>query len=144
MKLRATLLACVFSLALGACSNGLRQPLNPPQLIGDEETEMSIQLFMQATILMVKYYGYETLAYETVREKSAKAGFSTLPFMPPEKIKATPGFKKRSLRFAVPKAEGDRPDMQLLIPTALAVDSFWDSQIRESLTRCLLLRDACS
>jgi len=31
-----------------------------------------------------------------------------------------------------------------LIPTALAVDSFWDSQIRESLTRCRLLRGAAS
>jgi transposase len=31
-----------------------------------------------------------------------------------------------------------------IIPTALAVDSFWDSQIRESLTRCRLLRGAAS
>jgi hypothetical protein len=31
-----------------------------------------------------------------------------------------------------------------LIPTAPAVDSFWDSQIRESLTRCWLLRGAAS
>ena len=28
-----------------------------------------------------------------------------------------------------------------IIPTAADFDSFWDSQIRETLTRCLLLRE---
>jgi hypothetical protein len=28
-----------------------------------------------------------------------------------------------------------------LIPTAAAFDSFWDSQIRETLTRCLLTKE---
>ena len=30
---------------------------------------------------------------------------------------------------------------EYVIPTAAAFDSFWDSQIRETLTRCLLLRE---
>ena len=32
---------------------------------------------------------------------------------------------------------GQITSCEALIPTALAVDSFWDSQVRESLTRCL-------
>lgn len=117
MKLRGVFVALslsALSAGLAACGNStLKQPLNPPQLVGDGETSMSIQLYMQATILMARYFGYRTLSYETVREKSEKAGFATLPFMPPEKAMATPNFRKNTLRFTAPRQEGDRTDTAL-------------------------------
>ena len=75
---------------------------------------MAIKLFMQATILLARYFGYQTLDYEEVREKSAKAGFSALPFMPPETIPATPPFKQRTLKAWIPKEQGDRADSAIL------------------------------
>jgi hypothetical protein len=71
------------------CS-GPRAPLNPPRLVMSAETDMSIQLFMQATILLSNFYGYETIKYSEIRARSAEFGFSTLPFMPPETVRATP------------------------------------------------------
>lgn len=75
---------------------------------------MSIQLFMQATILLGRYYGFENLDYEAVREKSAQAGFNTLPFMPPQIVTATPPFKTRTLKAWIPKTEGDRFDTRVV------------------------------
>jgi hypothetical protein len=89
MKLRVGFFACVAALGLASCS-GPRAPLNPPQLVTDAETDMSLQLFMQATILLSKYYGYQTIKYETISQRSADAGFRTIPFMPPVTVRATP------------------------------------------------------
>lgn len=89
MKLRAVVVACVAALGLADCS-GPRSPLNPPQLVTDSETDMALQLFMQSTLLLAKYYGYQTLRYEDIRERSARAGFNTIPFMPPVAVRATP------------------------------------------------------
>lgn len=97
--------AVVFGLA-GCGKTASRQPLNPPQLVGDQETEMAVQLFMQATILLGRYYGYNSLAYDDVQERSEKAGFSTLPFMAPESIPATPKFKRATLNPWQPTADG--------------------------------------
>ena len=51
---------------------------------------MSVQLFMQATILLANYYGYTTIRYADIQERSASAGFQIIPFMPPETVRATP------------------------------------------------------
>ncbi len=52
---------------------------------------------MQATILLGRYYGYDSLDYEEVKGRSEKAGFSALPFMAPETIPATPNFRRKTL-----------------------------------------------
>jgi hypothetical protein len=80
-------LSVVFALA--GCT-GPRLPVNPPRLVMSTETDMAIQLFMQATILLSNYYGYPTIRYSEIQTRSARAGFSTLPFMPPETVRATP------------------------------------------------------
>ena len=67
-----------------------RSPLNPPRLVTNNNTDMTIQLFMQATILLANYYGYSTIQYAEIRERSARAGFDIIPFMPPETVRATP------------------------------------------------------
>src|SRR5262252_1414184 len=96
---------------LTSCAD--RLPLNPPQLVGSQETDMAIQLFMQATILMARYYGFETLSYETVRTKSEKAGYRALPFMPPVSIPATPPFRRETLQSGIPLYQGDRSDFEI-------------------------------
>jgi len=55
-----------------------------------DQTDMAIQLFVQATILLANYYHFETAPYAQFQQKSIRAGFSTLPFMPPETVRATP------------------------------------------------------
>ena len=75
--------------ALTDCS-GPRPPLNPPRLVMSSQTDMAIQLFMQATILLSNFYGYKTIQYSEIQARSASAGFSALPFMPPETVRATP------------------------------------------------------
>lgn len=94
------------AIALGGCKSA-RAPINPPQLVSDQETDMAVQLFMQATILLARYYGYQTLDYEIIREKSARAGFSALPFMPPETVPATPAFRHGTMKPFIPRMEGD-------------------------------------
>ena len=111
MKVRSGLIACAVLLSLGAAGcTGPRAPLNPPQLIGDSETDMSLQLFMQATILLARYYGYSTLSYEEISDRAAKAGFSSLPFMPPIVASATP--KLRSFTVDVAKTSEFRKQVQ--------------------------------
>jgi hypothetical protein len=77
------------ALTLAGCL-GPRPALNPPRLVLSTQTDMSIQLFMQATILLSNYYGFKTIRYSEIQERSNRAGFSTLPFMPPETVRATP------------------------------------------------------
>ena len=55
-----------------------------------DQTDMAIQLFMQSTILLSNYYGFQTIRYSDIQARSVRAGFSTLPFMPPETVPATP------------------------------------------------------
>jgi hypothetical protein len=54
------------------------------------QTDMAIQLYMQSSILLSNFYGFQTVQYSEIQERSARAGFSTLPFMPPETVRATP------------------------------------------------------
>jgi hypothetical protein len=84
------------ALGLSGCL-GSRQPLNPPQLVTARDTDISIQLFMQATILLARYYGFDTIDYEVVRDKSVRHGYSVLPFMPPVSGRATPPFDPATL-----------------------------------------------
>jgi hypothetical protein len=81
----------VLASVLGGCF-GPKRPLNPPRLVMAQETDLSIQLFMQATLLLANAYGFQTIRYADFQERSAKAGFNMLPFMPPETIRATPEF----------------------------------------------------
>jgi hypothetical protein len=67
-----------------------RAPLNPPRLVVSSETDMAIQLFMQATILLANYYGYTDISYAEVRLRSRRAGLDSIPFMAPESVRATP------------------------------------------------------
>jgi hypothetical protein len=79
----------IVTLSLGGCW-GSRAPLNPPRLVTSGATDMSVQLFMQATILLSNYYGYTTVRYADLQARSATAGFNIIPFMPPETVRATP------------------------------------------------------
>lgn len=99
MKLRVAAVACVVALGLAGCS-GPKAPLNPPQLVTDLETDMSLQLFMQSTLLLSKYYGYQTIKYEDFYDRSTKAGFNTLPFMPPVSVRAVPALKDFAIDVA--------------------------------------------
>src|SRR5262249_24451465 len=74
-------------LSLVAC---YPRALNPPRLVTSNQTDMAIKMFMQATILLSNYYGFKTIQYSEIQFRSAEAGFTTLPFMPPETIRATP------------------------------------------------------
>jgi hypothetical protein len=77
------------ALFLGGCW-GPKQALNPPRLVTADETDMSIQLFMQATLLLAHYYHFQTIQYSDFQSRASSAGLSTLPFMPPETVRATP------------------------------------------------------
>lgn len=54
------------------------------------DTDVAIQLFIQATIMMMQAYQFETISYDEIRTRSDQAGFRSLPFMPPEPISAMP------------------------------------------------------
>lgn len=75
------------ALVSSSCS---RAPLNPPRLVVSSDTDMAIQLFMQATLLLSNYYGYTEIAYADVRTNARRAGLDSLPFMAPESVRATP------------------------------------------------------
>jgi hypothetical protein len=85
--LRVGALCAGLVLALTGCG---RSGLNPPRLVTNNTADMQIQLFMQATILLANHYGYPTIQYAEIRERSARAGFNLIPFMPPETVRATP------------------------------------------------------
>ncbi len=85
---RVLIVVLSWSLVLGGC--GVRQPLNPPRLVTADQTDMSIQLFMQATLLLAHYYHFPTAQYSQIQAQAVSAGFSALPFMPPETVPATP------------------------------------------------------
>jgi hypothetical protein len=84
-------LAAIVSVAvvLSACA-GPKLPLNPPRLVTADDTDMAIQLFMQSTLLLAHYYHFQTMEYSQIQARAARTGLSTLPFMPPETVRATP------------------------------------------------------
>jgi hypothetical protein len=92
------ILVSVCALSLSACL-GSQQPLNPPQLVTARDSDMAIQLFMQATILLARYYGFDTIQYEEIRDRSVRHGYSVIPFMPPVSGRATPRLNPSTLTF---------------------------------------------
>jgi hypothetical protein len=88
MRHVVTVVVVCVSLLLGGCWS--KQPLNPPRLVTASETDMSIQLFMQATLLLAHYYRFQTIQYSDFEARASRAGLVTLPFMPPETVRATP------------------------------------------------------
>jgi hypothetical protein len=89
-------LAALLAFGLSACVTTQR-PLNPPVLVTARDTDMAIQLFMQATILLGRYYDFNTLEYDELRDRSVRRGYDTLPFMPPIAHRVTPRFVQKSL-----------------------------------------------
>ena len=88
---------CAALLAFGLSGCSSQRPLNPPQLITARDTDISLQLFMQATILLGRYYDFNTLEYEDLRDRSARHGHDAIPFMPPIARRATPAFVRAQL-----------------------------------------------
>jgi hypothetical protein len=93
----ATIAVC--ALGLSGCFRS-QEPLNPPQLTTVRDTDMSIQLFMQATLLLGSYHGFSTLEYSALRDASARNGFEVLPFMLPISDTAAPALAK--VKFEIP------------------------------------------
>jgi hypothetical protein len=103
MRYFRTVAAGLCALVLSGCSS--QRPLNPPVLVTARDTDMAIQLFMQATIMLGRYYGFTTLNYEELRDRSVRHGYEVIPFMPPISRRATPPFAQQSLRFSIPEGE---------------------------------------
>jgi hypothetical protein len=85
---RLRFVSCICIALMG--SGCIRGPLNPPRLVMTSDSDMTIQLFMQATILLANYYGYNTIRYTEIRERASRSGLNMIPFMPPETVRATP------------------------------------------------------
>ena len=80
---RFRFLICICAtLLMGGCWT--RGPVNPPRLVMTSDTDMTIQLFMQATILLANYYGYNTIRYSEIRERASRSGLNMISFMPPK------------------------------------------------------------
>ena len=62
MRYFRIVITAVSALALSGCLRS-QEPLNPPQLVTARDTDMAIQLFMQATILLGRYYDFDTLEF---------------------------------------------------------------------------------
>jgi hypothetical protein len=97
MKFRVLIL--IFVIGLGGCRS---QPLNPARLVQDGETDASIQLFIQASILMLRAYGFQTIPYEEIQFRTQQAGFQALPFMPPYSERGTPHLIKTMSNLPAP------------------------------------------
>lgn len=95
------------ALVSSSCS---RAPLNPPRLVVSSDTDMAIQLFMQATLLLSNYYGYTEIAYADVRTNARRAGLDSLPFMAPESVRATPELVNLFNKF-----ENDPTQLSLIV-----------------------------
>ncbi len=100
MRLRSHICAALIAVVLSGC--GSQRPLNPPALVTARDTDMAIQLFMQATILLARYHGFAALEYEEVRDRSVRHGYPVLPFMPPISGRATPRFDQQTLPSSIP------------------------------------------
>jgi hypothetical protein len=82
-----------------------KQPINPPRLIVDNDTDMTIQLFLQATILLSRAYGFEPMSFEEIQARTVRAGFKTIPLMMPDTIRATPELRARMISDHGPALE---------------------------------------
>jgi hypothetical protein len=100
--------AALLALGLSGCLRS-QEPLNPPVLVTARDTDLAIQLFMQATILLGRYYGFDTLSYADITDRSVRRGYHVLPFMPPIARRATPRFADGSLHFKIPADVDGKP-----------------------------------
>jgi hypothetical protein len=85
-RFRFVVFVCVTLITTG-CS---RAPLNPPRLVMSSDTDMTVQLFMQSTILVANYYGYTNVRYADIRERARRSNVNMIDFVIPEAIRATP------------------------------------------------------
>jgi hypothetical protein len=105
MRFLRTIVTALCALGLSGCLRS-QEPLNPPQLVTASDTDMAVQLFMQATILLGRYYGFDTLQYADLTDRSVRRGYQVLPFMPPVSRRATPNFTHSKLKFRL-ETEGE-------------------------------------
>ncbi|MBA7474286.1 hypothetical protein ES707_09634 [subsurface metagenome] len=63
------------------------------------ETDMTVQLFMQATILLANYYGYERIRYADIRERARRNNVNMVDFVIPEAIRATPALSNFTNKY---------------------------------------------
>lgn len=117
--------AIFLTLFIGLTGCG-KQPINPPRLIVDNDTDMTIQLFLQATILLSRAYGFQPMSYEEIQARTVRAGFKTIPLMIPDTIRATPDLRARMVSDHGPALEdylankiGAKPLIKYYIRTGL-------------------------
>src|SRR5437868_777536 len=94
-RFRFVVFVCVALITTG-CS---RAPLNPPRLVMSSDTDMTVQLFMQSTILLANYYGYTSVSYAEIRERARRSNVNMIDFVIPETIRATPTLRNFANRF---------------------------------------------
>jgi len=99
-RFRFVVFVCVALITTG-CS---RAPLNPPRLVMSSETDMTVQLFMQSTILLANYYGYTNVTYGAIRERARRSNVNMIDFVIPETIRATPALRNFANKYE------DNPD----------------------------------
>ncbi len=68
----------------------------------DGESDVAIQLFVQASILLSRKYNLDPITYADFRLRSERAGYKTIPFIVPDSLAATP-----ELQVRLREAEGD-------------------------------------
>ena len=73
MRYFRIMIVAISALALSDCTHSQR-PLNPPSLATARDTDVALQLFMQATILLGRYYDFHTLQYEDLQDRSVRHG----------------------------------------------------------------------
>jgi hypothetical protein len=94
-RFRFVIFVCVALMTTG-CS---RAPLNPPRLVMSSDTDMTVQLFMQSTILLANYYGYTGVTYGEIRERARRSNVNMIDFVMPEAIRATPALRNFANRY---------------------------------------------
>lgn len=100
-RFRFVVFVCVALITTG-CS---RAPLNPPRLVMSSDTDMTVQLFMQSTILLANYYGYTDVRYADIRERARRSNVNMIDFVIPEAIRATPALSNFANRYEDNPAE---------------------------------------
>ena len=98
---RLVICVCVALTATGC----YRAPLNPPRLVMSSDTDMTVQLFMQSTILLANYYGYDNIRYADIRERARRSNVKMIDFVIPEAIRATPALSNFTNRYEDNPAE---------------------------------------
>lgn len=100
-RFRFVVFVCVALITTGCA----RAPLNPPRLVMSSDTDMTVQLFMQSTILLANYYGYTNVRYADIRERARRSNVNMIDFVIPEAIRATPALSNFANRYEDNPAE---------------------------------------